>query len=163
MKGVFMRHIPATRKTGLLIATMIFLFTFTTVGQASARDTGLKSMLSKNGISMKIVKLDRTDGFVYGLSFKGPKKTIVIAPGFDRMLLVQADGKDFILQADGTGTLQVIQAEDVDIRYVLCLGRAVLGFFESLTYCAQGDLVCYFTSIFTVFTDAAECNTGITP
>ena len=51
-----MRHVTATRKTGLLIATMIFLFTLTTVGQASARDASLKSLLSKNGISMKIVK-----------------------------------------------------------------------------------------------------------
>jgi hypothetical protein len=163
MKGVHMRHVMAMQKTGLLIAIMIFLFTLTTVGPASAMDSGLKSMLSKNGISMKIVKLDRTDGFKYGLSFKGPKRTIVILPGIDHMFLVQTDGREAIFQADGTGNLQVIQADDVDIRYVLCLGRAVLGFFESLTYCSQGDVACYLTSIFTVFTDVADCNTGITP
>ncbi len=81
MKGVGMRHVTATQKTGLLITTMIFLFTLTTVGQASARDASLKSLLSKNGISMKIVKLDRTDGFSYGLSFKGPRRTIVHSSG----------------------------------------------------------------------------------
>ena len=42
------------------------------------------------------------------------------------------------MQADGTGTLQIIQAEDVDISYVLCLGQAVLGFFENLTYLRTG-------------------------
>lgn len=163
MKGVGMRHVTATQKTGLLITTMIFLFTLTTVGQASARDASLKSLLSKNGISMKIVKLDRTDGFSYGLSFKGPMRTIVIAPGFDRMFLVQTDGHEAILQADGTGSMQIIQADTPDVSYVICIAQAILGLFQNWITCLQGDTVCYITSVLALFTDVTSCNSGVTP
>jgi hypothetical protein len=161
MKGAGMKNFKATRRTGLIIAAMVFFFSLTTVGQASAGDASLKSLLSKNGLSMKIVKLDRTDGFVYGLSFKGPKKTIVIAPGFDRMFLVQADGHEAILQSDGTGKLQVIQATG-DISLLLCYAKAVISFLQNLTTCTQNDYVCYFTALLTLYSDMTSCNTGIT-
>jgi hypothetical protein len=163
MKGAIMKHFTATRGTGLFIGAMVFFFTLATVGQASARDASLKSLLNKNGITMKIVKLDREDGFRYGLSLKGQNKTVVIARGYDRMLLVQVDGIEAVLQPDATGTLQIIQADDVDITKVLCYVRALIDFFESLYTCPQGDGFCYFMGVYTVFTDILSCNSVVTP
>ncbi len=76
------------------------------------------------------------------------------------MFLVQTDGHDIILQADGTGNMQIIQAI-ADLSYVLCIAQAVIGFFQSLTYCAQADYACYFTSILGLYTDVTTCNTGV--
>jgi len=163
MKGAIMKHLTATRATGLFISALVFLFTLTTVDQASAKDASLKSLLTKNGITMKIVKLDREDGFRYGLSLKGQNKTVIIARGYDRMLLVQADGVEAVLQSDATGALQVIQADDVDITIVLCYAKAVIGFLETLTTCPQGDGVCYFMAVYTIFTDIFSCNDVVTP
>lgn len=163
MKGVMMKHLTATRGTGLFIAAMVFFFTLTTAGQASARDASLKSLLTKNGITMKIVKLDREDGFRYGLSLKKQNKTVLLARGYDRMLLVQADGVEAVLQPDATGALQVIQADDVDISLVLCYAKAVVGFLETWTTCPQSDGVCYFMAVYTIFTDIFSCNDVVTP
>jgi hypothetical protein len=158
-----MQHLTATRGTGLFIAAMVFFFTLTTVGQASAKDARLKSLLTQNGITMKIVKLDREDGFRYGLSLKNQNRTVLLARGYDRMLLVQADGVEAVLQPDATGELQVIQADDVDIRLVLCYAKAVIGFFETLTTCPQGDGFCYFMAVYTIFTDIFSCSDVVTP
>lgn len=163
MKGVHMKHLKAVRATGFFISALVFLFTLTTVGQASARDTAFKSLLNKNAMSIKIVKLDREDGFRYGLSLKSKNRTVLIAPGYDRMLLVQADGVEAVVQPDATGTLQVIQADDVDIRYVICIAQAVLGFFQNLTYCTQAEYACYFGAVFTIFTDLTACTPSVTP
>ncbi|MBN2108474.1 MAG: hypothetical protein JW832_13700 [Deltaproteobacteria bacterium] len=157
-----MQHLTATRATGLFISALVFLFTLTTVGQASAKDASLKSLMTQNSITMKIVKLDREDGFRYGLSMKNQNRTVLIARGYDRMMLVQADGVEAVLQPDATGTLQVIQADDVDISLVLCYAKAVIGFLESLTICPQDDGVCFILAFVTLFQDVADCNNVVT-
>jgi hypothetical protein len=78
------------------------------------------------------------------------------------MFLVQADGNDIILQADGNGSMQIIHADAVDISYVLCVSKAVIEFFQSWTVCAQGDTACYFVSILSLFETLTVCNTGVT-
>ncbi len=79
------------------------------------------------------------------------------------MFLVQTDGHEVILQADGSGSMQIIQADNPDVSYVLCIAQAVLGLFQNWITCVQGDNICYITSIFSLFTDVASCNTGVTP
>jgi len=143
---------------GFTIAAMIFLFTLTTVAQVQAGQTSLKTQLRNHGISMKLVRLDRTDGFMFGLSFKGPnKQTFVIAPGLDRMFLVVADGQEMILQAGQTGTMQIIQA-DVDIGYVLCIVQSITGFLSNLTTCIEGDPLCTINSIVNLITTLLSCS-----
>ena len=156
-----MQHLTATRRMGFLIAAIVFLFTLTTVGQADAKATSLKKMLSASGIAFKVVKLDRTDGFLYGFSFKGKQiPTITIAPGFGRMLLVQVNGNEMIFQGDGTGNMQIIQA-DGDIEVALCILDAVVGFLRGLQTC-QSDPMCLFSEIVTLVTNITTCSAGTT-
>jgi hypothetical protein len=163
MKGACMKYLSVSRRMGVFIAAMVFLFALTTVAQAGGKSPSLKSQLSKNGIAMKLVRLDRTDGFMFGLSFKGPQnRAIVLAPGLERMFLVVSDGNEIILQADATGNMQIIQASG-ELTYVLCVADAVIGFLRNATLCTQGDPVCYLTSIVTMVTDVLTCNATVAP
>ena len=160
MKGDRMKKSMADRRMGVILAAMIFLFMLTTAAQVEARQASLKTQLRNSGISMKLVRLDRTDGFMFGLSFTGPKKqSIVIAPGLDRMILVLTGGQEMILQANGTGNMQIIQATDG--TYVLCVLTAMNSFLTNWSTC-QGDTVCLLTSIVTLVTDILNCGSGTT-
>ena len=149
-----MKQGMADGRMRVCIVAMVFLFMLITVVQAEARQDSLKTELRNNGISMKLVRLDRTDGFMFGLSFTGPqKRSIVIAPGFDRMFLVVADAQEIILQADGTGKLQIIQALPVvPPIWVACWYQALLDLENHWTSC-QGLWVCQISSLITLFTD----------
>ena len=163
MKGACMKYPTAPRRMGVFIAAIFFLFALTTVAQAAVKAPSLKSQLSKNGIAMKLVRLDRTDGFMFGLSFKGPQnRSILIAPGLERMFLVVADGNEMILQADATGNMQIIQVSG-ELTYVLCIADAIIGFLRNFTLCTQGDAVCFLTSIVTMVTDVLTCNATVAP
>jgi hypothetical protein len=152
-----MHYLTATRRMGFVIAAIVFLFTLTTVGQADARTTSLNKMLGSSGIAFKVVRLDRTDGFLFGFTFKGKKiPTITIAPGFGRMLLVQVNGNEMIFQGDGTGKMQIIQA-DGDIGIALCVLDAVIEFLSGLQTC-QSDPACLFTQIYTMVTTIISCS-----
>ena len=158
-----MKYPTVSRRMGVFIAALVFLFALTTVAQASVNASSLKSQLIKNGIAMKLVRLDRTDGFLFGLSFKGPhNRSILIAPGLERMFLVVVDGNEIILQADATGKMQIIQA-DGELSYVLCIVDAIVGFLRNTTLCTQGDPVCYLTSIVTMVQDVLTCNATVAP
>jgi hypothetical protein len=147
---------------GVFTAALLFLFTATAAVPADAKQASLKSMLRSNGIGMKIVRLDRVDGFLFGLSFTGPKRTIVIAPGLDKMLLVQVDGNDVILQRDETGKFQVIQAEG-DFSYILCIAQSVISFLSDLTVCGEGNTSCLFTSVVSLVTNIMACSNAAVP
>ena len=156
-----MSKITSKRGAGFVIAAMVFLFVLSTTAQAAVKKPTLNSLLKSSGITFKIVKLDRTDGFLFGLTFKGKKiPSITIAPGLDRMLLVQVNGNDMIFQGDGTGKMQVIQA-DGDISVVLCIVDTVLDFITGLQTC-QSDPVCLFTQIISLITNIMTCNGGTT-
>ena len=159
-----MKQCMSYRRMGFFITAMIFLFTLTTFVQADAKQSSLKTELRKNGISMKLVKLDRTDGFTFGLSFKGPQKqSIVIASGLDRMFLVVAGDKEMILQADGAGNMQIIQANgSIDYKYLLCVATSVLQFLSDLSLCTSGDWACYVTPVLTLVTGIISCPTTTT-
>ena len=156
-----MSKLASKRGMGFVIASMVFLFTLTTVGQADAKTTNLNKMLSASGIAFKMVWLDRTDGFLFGFSLKGKKiPSIIIAPGFGRMLLVQVNGIEMIFQGDGVGKMQVIQAEG-DIGIAVCVLNAVGDFLSGLETC-QSDPVCLFSQIFTMVTTIVSCSSGTT-
>jgi hypothetical protein len=154
-----MRKLASKQGAGFIIAAMVFLFAVSTTAQAAVKKTTLNNLLKSSGITFKIAKLDRTDGFLFGFSFKGKNiPSIIIAPGFDRLLLVQVNGNDMIFQGDGTGKMQVIQA-DGDIGTVLCILNTVLDFITGLQTC-QGDPACLFTQIFSLITNITTCTAG---
>ena len=142
MKGDRMQQRMAHRRMGLSIAAMFFLCTIITFTQADARQASLKTELRNNGISIKLVKLDRTDGFMFGFSFTGlHKQSFVIAPGLDSMLLVVADGQEMILQPDQTGNLQIIQATG-GYPTLLCMVPVIATFFSNLILCEPAVWSC---------------------
>jgi hypothetical protein len=156
-----MRYCEATTRMGLFTAALVFLFTLTTIAPAEANQSNLKSQLRKSGVSMKIVSLDRTDGFAFGVSFTGPNNTFVIAPGLAGMWLVKAEGNEAILQPDALGKMQIIQV-DGDISVIFCYISAVNTFLYDLTQC-ESDPGCVFTAILEVVTNILYCNNAATP
>ena len=154
-----MKHVAATRM-GLITAALVFIFSLTAIVPAEARQLNFKNQLRKSGVSMKIVKLDRTDGFVFGVSFAGPNNTFVIAPGPDGMCLIQASGNEVIMQRDTAGTMQILETKS-DLISTLCIVKAVVTFFSDWTVCA-GDAACMFTSVLKLVTNVLACNNGET-
>ena len=107
---------------------------------------------------MKIVRLDRTDGFLFGLAFKGQQKqSVVIAPGLDRMILVLAGAHELILKADGTGSLQIVQTSDPLTLYVLCLVEAFTALLIDWKTCTEDDWACQGLLIVQMITDMLNC------
>jgi hypothetical protein len=156
-----MNKMTSKQGAGFIIAAMVFLFALSTTAQAAVKKPNLTNLLKSNGITFKIAKLDRTDGFLFGLTFKGKKiPSITIAPGLDRMLLVQVNGEDVILQGDGTGKMQIIQATG-DISVALCYINAVIDFLTGLQTC-QNDPACLFTEIVSLITSITTCAAGPT-
>ncbi|MBN2108473.1 MAG: hypothetical protein JW832_13695 [Deltaproteobacteria bacterium] len=154
-----MNTCASKRGAGCVIAAMVFLFAFSTSSQAAVKKISLNTMLKSSGITLKIERLDRMDGFLFGLTFKGSNiPTITLAPGFGRMLLVQIDGADIILQGDGTGKIQIIQAEG-DIGEAICVLDAVIDFLRGMQTCLA-DPVCLFKQIFILVTDITACSAG---
>ncbi len=163
MKGEYMNNRCATTGRGIITAALVFLFSLTTIVPAEAGQFNLKGQLRNNGVTMKIVSLDRTDGFKFGLSFADLKNntTFVLAPGLDRRFLVQAGGSEVIMQRDTKGKMEIIQS-DGDIRYVLCIVQSVVTFLSDLTLC-QGDTTCVFTSVISLVTNILSCNSVANP
>jgi hypothetical protein len=154
-----MHTFVSKRGAGCVIAAMVFLFAFTTTAQAAAKKISLNTMLKSSGITFKIERLDRADGFLFGITFKGGNiPTITLAPGFGRMLLVQVDGADIILQGDGAGKMQIIQA-DGDIGEAICVLNAVIDFLKGMQTCVA-DPVCLFKQIFTMVISITDCSAG---
>lgn len=159
MKGDSMSKFVSKQGAGWIIAALVFLFAFSTTAQAAVKKPTLNKLLKSSGITFKIERLDRMDGFLFGFSFKGKKiPSITIAPGFDRMLLVQVNGNDMIFQGNGTGKMQVIQA-DGDIGTALCILDTVLDFVGGLQTC-QADPVCLFRQIFLLISNITTCTAG---
>jgi hypothetical protein len=161
MKGETMKH-RASTPFGLLTAALLFAFALTAAAPAEAGGLGMKSQLAKSGIGLKIVRLDRTDGFLFGLSFTGPRgANIVLSPGLGGMLLAQVDGSDIILQRDSAGKMQVIQAEG-DLELALCIVQSVITFINDLTLC-QGEPTCVIATVIQLVTSIMTCNTTTVP
>ncbi len=157
-----MKQGMADGRMRVFIAAMVFLFMLITIVQADARQDSLKTELRNNGISMKLVRLDRTDGFMFGLSFMDPQQqSFVIAPGLDRMFLVVAGAKELILRADGNGKMQIIQSTG-DGTFGWCLLQALSTFMIKWKTCIPGDTSCYIVSLVEWFTDIISCSSDTT-
>lgn len=159
MKGESMNKFASKKGMGFFIAAVVLLFALSTTAQAAVKKPSLNNLLKSSGITFKIERLDRTDGFLFGLTFKGKKiPTITIAPGLSRMLLVQVNGNDIIMQGDGTGKMQIIQA-DGDLGVALCIVNKVVDFLTGLQTC-QSDPACLFTEIVSLVTNIITCTAG---
>jgi hypothetical protein len=145
------------RLLGFFIAAVLFVFTLTVIVQAEAGQPSLNSRLHENGICMKLVRLDRTDGFMFGLSITGPQgQSVVVAPDFDKKLLVESSGSEMTLQSDLTGSLQIIQAND-QITYIVCIVGSVLKLLGNWSNCVEGDWICQMGLIVALFGDINNC------
>ncbi len=160
MKGDNMKQLATTRRWGFVIAAMVCLFAFTTTAQAAVKKPTLNSLLANSGITFKLAKLDRTDGFLFGFTFKGKRiPSITIAPGFGRTLLVQVGANETIFQGNGAGKMEIIQATG-DIGVALCILTTVIDFLTGLQTC-QSDPLCIFEQIVSLVTGITTC-TGST-
>jgi hypothetical protein len=136
----------ATRTTKVLCsAAILCLVTLTMAQSADAGDVNLQKCMRTNNTTAKLVKLDRMDGFYFGLSLKSPTTPpIIIAPGLERMWLVQVNGEELIVQADQTGQSQIISATN-DVWVWLCYFQKILTMLISAQTCTTP--LCY-TNVF---------------
>ena len=156
-----MKQLATTRRWGFAIAAMVFLFAFTTTAQAAVKKPTLNSLLATSGVTFKIAKLDRTDGFLFGLTFKGKKiPSITIAPGLSRMLLVQVGADEMIFQGNGAGKMELISATGGDLTTALCILTTVIDFITGLQTC-QSDPLCLFTEIVSLITGITTCTATV--
>ncbi len=157
-----MNKLARTRTMGFVIGAVVLLFAMTTTAQAAAKKPTLKSLLATSGIAFKVAKLDRTDGFLYGFTFKGKKiPSITIAPGFGRMLLVEVGANEMIFQGNGTGKMEIIQTNG-DIGVALCVLSSVIDFLSGLQAGASDPLT-LFTQIISLATRITTCTAGGAP
>jgi hypothetical protein len=156
-----MRQLATTRRLGFVIAAMVFLFAFTTTAQAAVKKPTLNSLLANSGVTFKIAKLDRTDGFLFGLTFKGKKiPSITIAPGLGRMLLVQVGADEMIFQGNGAGKMELISATGGDLTTALCISTTIIDFITGLQTC-QSDPLCLFSEIVSLITGITTCTATV--
>jgi len=157
-----MKQLAGTRRMGFVIGAMVLLFAMTATAQAAVKKPNLKSLLATSGIAFKVGMLDRADGFQYGFTFKGKKiPSITIAPGFGRMLLVQVGANEMIFQGDGTGKMQVIQA-DGDIGVAMCILSSAVDFLSGLQT-SLSDPLALFSEIISLVTRITTCTAGAAP
>ncbi len=159
-----MEYRSVLTKKGLIAGSLVLLFALAVAVPSEAATFNLKTQLSKKGVSMKIVKLDRTDGFKFGLSFTGPQgNTFTLAPGLNKMFLVQAGDGEIVLQRDTAGKMQIIQASgNEDLAYVLCIAQAVITFLMDMIQC-DSEPSCMFTAVIEVVTNVLNCNNAAVP
>ena len=147
------------RKALAVAVLSAFCFSALIVPAQAASKVTLNSLLKSSGITFKLEWLKRTDGFLFGFTFKGSSSpAITIAPGFGQKLLVQVNGSDMIFQKDATGKWQVIQA-DGDLSVVLCYLNSVIDFITGLQTC-QGSIPCLFQEILALVTQVTSCSGG---
>lgn len=150
-----MKHVFATPMA--LAAALHLVFLLTAAAPAQAKQFGFTQQLRQNGISLKIIRLDRPDGFAFGVAFAGPDRSIVIAPGRSGRWLFQVGGDEVTVQHHAaSGSMEIIQA-DGDILYALCIVQAVVTFFSDLTLC-EGDFTCVVSSIIELVISITSCS-----
>ena len=136
-----MKHSSSCTIKVLCSATILCLITLAMAQVADAGDFKLQKWMHANHATAKIVRLDRADGFSFGLSLKSPTiPAIIIAPGLERMWLLQFNGEEFILQADQTGQMQIISATG-DVWVWLCYIQKILAVLTSAQSCTTP--LCY--------------------
>ncbi len=139
MKAMITRYVLAA----CLAAGIIFM-----QGPSALADQGaaqLRTWLQKNGASFRVVKLDRQDGFTYGMSISGrDMPTVIMAPGRNRDWLLHVGGEEMILGQGRAGTLQVIaQSDDDDLMMWICYFKRLTEFFSNILACTPPLPLCY--------------------
>jgi hypothetical protein len=143
------------RKLKIAAAAAIGLCILTLTTTAQAAEQRLHNWLCSNNIVSRLVKLDRSDGFSYGLSLSGPETPcILIAPGKQRMWLVNIEGEEAILQADALGRMLVIAQTD-DFWIYLCYIKKITEFLLSAPGCTTP--LCYTDKVLNLFMKMKLC------
>jgi hypothetical protein len=139
----------------LFSAAVLCLFTFALAQTADAGDVNLQKWLRANNATAKLVKLDRGDGFSFGFSLKSPRiPSIIIAPGLKRMLLLQVDGEELILQPDQAGQMQVISATE-GVWTWICYLQKILAMLTSTQSCTTP--LCYANALVNLLIGLNSC------
>ncbi len=138
---------------GILFMSSIFLQCAT--AQADSGNPQLRTWLRENKVIPRLVKLDRQDGFTYGLSFRGGSMpNIVIAPGWNRTWLLQIEGEEALLQADARGSMQVIAQTD-GIALYLCYLKRITEFLLGVPTCTVP--LCYVDKVLNLLIALQVC------
>ena len=153
-----MKHNQALSSSIIGILVMISIFLQYAPARADSGKQQLRTWMHENKVVTRLVKLDRQDGFMYGLSIKGDSlPEIVIAPGWQRGWLVQVDGEEALLQPDAAGSLQVIAQTDNFIIWV-CYLKQITTFLSSALACITPPVaLCYTDNFLTLIINLNSC------
>lgn len=138
---------------GILFMSSIFL-----QGAPARAESGnqqLRTWLHENQVIPRLVKIDRQDGFTYGLSLRGGSMpSIVIAPGWNRTWLLQIEGEEALMQADAQGRMQVIAQTDNFAVYI-CYLKKFTEFLLSVPACTIP--LCYVNQVLALIIALQAC------
>lgn len=102
---------------------------------APAGAAELQKWMHDSRTTVRLMKLDRTDGFLYGLSVYRPgEPDVLLAPGSDKTWLLQIAGAEAVLQPDDGGSLQVIQADE-DVWIWVCWLKQITTYLTNVQTC----------------------------
>ena len=152
-----MKHHQGLSTITIGIVVMISIFLQFAPARADSGTPQLRTWLRENRVIARLVKLDRQDGFAYGLSFKGPElPLIVIAPDRQGDWLVQVDGEEALLRPDAAGSLQVIANTD-EFWVWVCYFKALTNFLSTSLTCTAPLGLCYTDKILTLIINLKTC------
>jgi len=124
-----------TGKLKCAAAVIMVLCILTLAAPAQAADRQLQNWMRSNNVVSKLVRLDRADGFCYGLSIKQPgAPDLLIAPGAQKQWLLQIDGAEAVLKADAAGVFQVIAASE-DVMVWVCWLKQLTTYLTNVQTC----------------------------
>ena len=110
-----------------------------------------------------MIPLQRDDGFTRGIVATGADgRTVLIGmtdtPFDDRLFLVQRDGGEAIFHIQDNGEVALIAAQQIDLRYILCMVDAVLALVDDGKSCEEGNNICYIRAVINFVIKVLNCS-----
>jgi len=159
--------------TAVLISAIIMSFMIlpTIVDAAMYQDSSLRSLvqqyLQQEGVTVRMIPMHRQDGFTHGINIKS-MMTQTVTIGFTDtpfddglFLLITQDGES-IFQAQEDGSVSLIEGQQIDIQYILCMIDAVLAFVDDAKTCDEGNAICYARAILSFVMYVMNCGDSTT-
>ncbi len=153
-----MSHAPAARRI-LAATTLTSFLVIAASAPAQPRQPNLASRLRNEGIGVSITRLERTDGFRFGILFESSGNRLLIAPGPRGTWLISSDGSEaFMGRNPESGAIEIIQ-QNGDARFILCIVRAAVNFLSDLSGCGENN-ACLFNAVVSLVNALFSCSAG---
>jgi len=127
----------------------------------------VQQYLRQNGITLRMLPMQRQDGFTHAISIESVSgRSVMIGftdtPFDDGLFLLQTQDGEAIFQAQDDGSVSLIAGQQINIQYILCMIDAVLAFVDDAKTCEQNNAICYARAILSLVMYAMNCSDSTT-